>query len=200
MDLRLAVLAAWLLVAGLLLPMWRPDRDDRVARRVRHALLAVLLIVSIASVVGPRAEPARGDGLLGVPFSRPPAGRPVATPIPEPEVAPPRGMDILDFVGYELRVTAGPYRVVLLDDASGRPLGERRITFPRPSWADVEAAATSGGLRHWRVTSGWSEGWSYVQGESLSPFSVIAVFVDDDGERVVRPVNVVPSRQRPTVQ
>jgi hypothetical protein len=192
------MLGVLVVVALALLPIWRPSRDDRMAQAVRHTLLAAVALISIVTVIGPRSEPPRAGPLLGVPFTRPEAAYPAATPIPDPEPPSAAMARHYRFSGYELRVNPESYRLVLIDDATGLEVAFWPVTFGGPSRGRVERLVTGDGLLHWRLTSGRYEGWSYVEDRALAPFTVFALYEDQNGDRRELPIGVRPIWVRAT--
>jgi len=102
------------------------------------------------------------------------------TPFPETPKPDPTPRPGDTFVGYEVTVLAGSNTIFKIDDA-GNIVQHLTATYERFSKAPVDRIVATNGLLHWRTTSGFFSGLSYVHGQS-GPFLIRKVYQGSDGQ------------------
>lgn len=115
-----------------------------------------------------------------VPSVAPTAGPVSLTPVPETPVPDPTPRPDDTFIGYEVTVLAGENAIFKVS-GDGEILEQSTAHYSRFSRASVERILASNGLRHWRTSSGFFTGWSYIKGRS-DPFLIREVYRGTDGQ------------------
>ena len=167
-------------------------------RRRRGPALALALVVLTAGGVGAGILVLGNNGAAVVPTptvtptpeatlaspsapSVSPTAQPASqTPAPETPVPDPTPIPGDTFIGYEVTVLAGENPIFKVS-GSGQILAQSTANYNRFSRASVDNLLASNGLRHWRTSSGFFTGWSYIKGQS-GPFLIREVYRGADGQ------------------
>jgi hypothetical protein len=175
-----------------------PEPDGRRPRRVLLLLGLVVLLAAVGTAgaffyfngpgVAVRPTPTPQPSVSSPPSpsvaptaTEQPSSTPEATPFPETPKPDPTPLPGDTFVGYEVTVLEGENTLFEVDDG-GNILRSEIAHFSRFSLAPVDRIVAANGLLHWRTTTGFFTGLSYIHGDS-GAFLIRKVYVGADGQK-----------------
>lgn len=169
-------------------------------RRGVAVLVGAVMLLAVAGTVGALLVLNPGIGLGPTPTPSPSASPPPSatasaspsqgptatpepsnqTPFPETPKPDPTPLPGDTFQGYEVTVLEGENTLFEVD-AAGNVLNSQVAHFSRFSQAPVDRIVADNGLLHWRTSSGFFTGWSYIRGQS-GAFLIREVYRGTDGQ------------------
>ena len=177
-----------------------PARGDGGGRRRAALLIGLVLLLAVLGTAGaifyfngpgvavtptPTPSPAASVEPSTSPSSSPSVAPsptpPSQTPFPETPKPDPTPLPGDTFQGYEVTVLEGENTLFEVTDA-GEIVRQEIAHFSRFSKAPVDRIVASNGLLHWRTTSGFWTGLSYIHGQS-GGFLIRAVYEGSDGQK-----------------
>ncbi len=180
-------------------PPPQPKAVSAAAGGRRRALLLALVLVLLAAggagagfvllgndgtavVPTPSATPTAEASIASptAPLLTPTAEPASPTPAPETPVPDPTPRPGDTFIGYEVTVLAGE-NIIFKVSEDGKILEQSTAHYSRFSRAPVDRVRASNDLQHWRTSSGFFTGWSYINGRS-GPFLIREVYRGTDGQ------------------